>query len=257
MTPTGVTKTCLVTAIAIVACGMGGPCTQTPGPICTQQAVESIVLNLRDPDGNVVAAADAVFTVNGGSLGAAHCTGDCDRFTLIFEQTGRFDISVRSVGLVPRALSITVPSDAAGCHPVTQTSDVFFQRDTTIGVLSGGVWQAVNGAGQATILRFGVNGEPIGAMLTKHVNTGDTNLYIAYNNSRIRGVIGQPIIRATAPMPTRTNDIFDWSTTSAGWPAGFTDATMSPDLTTLTGTQLGDTIVYTRLSDSPAPLQAP
>lgn len=248
-------KALALVTIIVTACAMNGQCDQVPeGPDCTAESVPSVVLAIFGPDGAVVDAAEAVFAINGNLLFTAHCDGNCESFTLISDVVGTFDISVRSVGLSETILRVVVGLDEAGCHPVTQSRDVILPIDDTAGVLNG-AWSATNFAGQTRIIRFDVDGEPIGAILEEFVNTGDHNVYIAYNGAEIKGVVGEPIIHDTAPMPTRTGNIYDWTTTTNGFPLGFENALMAPDLDALDGMLLGIPIQYRRLDAIPVALQ--
>lgn len=234
---------------------MNGECDQVPMPgNCTAQSVPSVVLTVLGPNGAVVDAAEAVFSLNGGPPFTRLCDGACEAFVLASDVVGIFDISVRSVGLRETLLRVAVGPDAAGCHPVTQRRDVILPVDETAGVLYG-AWRATNFAGQTRTIRFGVDGSPVGAILGNFVNTGDMNVYIAYNGADIKGVVGEPIVRDTAPAPTRGGNIYNWTQTSAGFPLGFENALMSPDLNGLSGMLLGIPIQYQRLEGVPTALQ--
>ncbi len=242
-------------AMIFTVCAIDGQCDQVPvPPTCTAQSVPSVVLTVFGPDGSVVDAAEAVFVINGNLIFTASCDGNCESFVLLSDVVGVFDVSVRSVGLSETLLRIVVGSDAAGCHPVTQTRDVILPIDETAGILNG-AWSATNFAGQTRTIRFDVDGEPIGAILENFVNTGDMNVYIAYNGAEIKGEVGEPIVQDTALMPIRNGNIYDWTTTTGGFPLGFNNALMSTDLNGLSGILLGIPIQYRRLEAIPMALQ--
>jgi hypothetical protein len=128
---------------------------------------------------------------------------------------------------------------------------VILAADDTVGALSG-VWETDNLFGR-TMLRFGGQGEIIGAILFERTIGGDGNFYVSYNNRLIRGAPGQQIFAATAAEPTRNGDVFDFETTTVGSPVGFSNATMSDGSLTLAGTLLGQPVTYTRVADADVP----
>lgn len=248
-------KPVLLGMLIVPACGMNGDCSQVPGPggSCPPQAARSVILNITDAAGVPVPRAEVVYILNGGEPVSVSCAGNCDEFTIAIGRVGRFDIGVFSVGLAAQVLAVDVEGDETGCIPVTERPDVVMPADDTVAVLNG-VWAFTNIAGQVTAIRFGRFGEPIGAILTARVSTGDTNVYISYNGNPIAGVAGIPILQEAAPMPTRLGSVYDWTTTSAGFPIGFESAAMTADFGSMTGTLLGSPATYTRLGSIPPAL---
>jgi len=252
---------CLLLASALATTGMAGDCTGlnlpgTPGgTVCTQIAVPSVILDLVDENNDPIPLASIRFRINNGPWIEGGCDGNCTGLVLIFERVGAFNIEVAAPGRIPAARNLTIQIDAAGCHPVTERRTIVLPADDTVAALAG-AWRTVNFLGE-TILRFGDDGRIIGAILVDRIVSGDGNIYAAYNAQQIRGVPGQTFITDVADDPTRTGERFDFSTTTQSFPIGFTDATMSADFTTLTGTLSGLTVTYTRLEEIPEPLRDP
>jgi hypothetical protein len=241
------------------AVAMSGQCDQIiigpGGQVCTAQAVPSVVLSITDIDGNTVPVATTIFSIDGGFSFIGGCTGTCNSVILSFEAVGEFDIEVSSPGFLPSNRSVVVEVDEAGCHPVTEEVAVALERDETVGALHG-AWYTLNLYG-ASALRFGQEGEIIGAILYDRTIGGDGNFYIAYNGHQIRGAPGQQIISDNAPNPTRGGDIFDFRATTASMPVGFEGASISADYNTLTGMLEGVPATYSRMLETPEPLQDP
>ena len=240
---------------------MNGQCDgqALPGaPDCGSVGVPSIVVTVTDPDGATLPAATIAFTINGGRPFFTFCEGDCADFAIAFNATGRFDITASAPGRLPefRTATITSPDD---CSPETQAMTIALSPDDTVAVLAG-AWETNNLFGRS-ILRFGEDGEIIGAILFDRAISGDGNFYISYNHRPIRGVPGQLVASAFAQDPIRLGDRFDFSTQTLSFPVGFENATMSPNGLTLVGTLRGlppgTSVVYSRLSNIPEPLLAP
>jgi len=243
----------LAVALSLAACAIGGNC--GTGTACTAIAVPSVILRIVNPQGGVVPVAAATWRVNNVTGGLAECRGDCGDLTLAFEVVGQFDIQVTSPGYSAARLSVTVASDEAGCHPVTQQRTVTLQPDNSVAALAG-PWTTTNFLGR-TDLRFGEDGKIIGAIVYGQRPGGDRNYYVAYNGRSIRGASGQPIYNETATEPVRNGAAFTFFDVPQGVPVGFENAVMTADFQSLAGTLTGQPVVYTRLSEVPAPLRDP
>jgi len=234
---------------------MNGQCPQfrfgNDGQPCTLLAAASVQLNITDSLGVTVPFATIGFTVDGGPVFVGGCNGDCGNVVLAFELAGRFDIEVRALGFRPATRTVNVSLDDVGCHPVTQQVAVVLERDDTVALLAG-VWLTSSFFGD-TVLRFGDQGQIIGAIFYDQTIGGDGNFYVSYNGRPIRGVAGQPLQQEQAPEPTRVGDVFNWQTVTLGIPAGFQNAQMSADFQTLIGMLSGQAITYTRLSEAQIP----
>ena len=228
-----------------------------PGGVCTQQAVASVVVKVLDDKGQTVPFAVYRYRANGGQVVEGYCETTCGSLVLAFELLGRFDVEVTAPGFATADKSVTVVLDDAGCHPKTQVLTFLLVRDETVAALAG-VWYTQNFFGDM-VLRFGLDGKVIGAIFYDRTIGGDGNFYVSYNGRSIRGAPGQPLHSETAPDPTRTGNTFDFEVVTLGIPTGFTNATLSPDFLTLTGTLSGQPITYTRLSESeiPDPIRDP
>lgn len=222
------------------------------GNACTLIAVPSVVLNIRNAQGQVVPSAQARFRVGNGPTFTAGCNGDCGSFVLVYETVGTFNIEVSSIGQQPKTVQVGVSFDQARCHPVTKNVTVQLAADTTTAAL-GGVWRSTSGFFGESILRFGTSGEIIGAILLDRTIAGDGNFYIAYNGRSIRGAPGQQILAALAAEPTRVGNLFTFETTTLSIPVGFSNAVMSADFQTLNGTLGGQPASYRRLSETEIP----
>ncbi len=249
-------KILLLALLVMPSLALNGPCDQFDlgpgGQICTAIAVPSVVLTITGADGEAAPTATIAFTINGQMPSIGDCTGTCDDVVLAFEATGRFDIEVSSLGYVAGRRSVVVQLDGAGCHPVTEEITLVLERDQTVGVLSG-AWRTSNAWGTSD-LRFGANGEIIGAILYNQTAGGDGNFYVAYNGHNIRGVPGQFLFLEQAADPTRSGDVFNFVAASPTIPVGFENAILSADFYTLYGTLSGVPVTYTRLLDIPQPL---
>lgn len=235
----------------------GSVCRTNPGgQACTLIAVASVVLNIRDAENKPVPNATVVFKRNYDAPVTVTCNGNCDSVVLAYELPGHFEYRVTAGGYVAATGTADVYMDEVGCHVVGKTATVVLQRDTTIGVLFG-AWTYTNGAGQTTIIRFGEDGAPIGAILTNRVNTGDKNIYVRFNDKQIAGAPGQPIQFTSCQFPTRFTNIVQWGVIVVGVPIGFENATLATNFNSLTGTLLGGPVTYTRLAEIPAPLRDP
>lgn len=249
---------CLVLAVAACAAAEG-PCSLfeigSGGQICTTEAVPSVVLSIVDTEGEVVAAATIIYRIGSGVTNIGGCNGSCGSVVLAFEAAGRFDIEVWAVGYATATQTVVVELDAAECHPVTEELEIVLGRDETVGALAG-AWYTANMYGES-VLRFGGDGEIIGAILYDRTIGGDGNFYIAYNGRPIRGVAGQQIFQDTAPEPTRSGDVFAFRATTLGIPMGFENAAISADYNTLTGVLQGVAVTHSRLLEVPGPLLDP
>lgn len=230
---------------------MGGDCDGfnigPGGQPCTAIAVSSVVLDIRNAQNQVVQTATVSFSVDDGEIYSGTCNGNCGAFVLAFEEVGTFDINVKSLGLVPKDITVEVELDEAGCHPVTELVDISLAADNTVAALWG-VWRVTSSVYGDAILRFGEGGEIIGAILIDRTIAGDGNFYVQYNGKKIKGAAGQPIQSEIAPEPTRFGNFFNWSTTSLGSPVGFSNATMTSDFQNLSGMLQGTSVAYRRLS---------
>lgn len=221
------------------------------GRVCTAIAVASVVLNVTDAGGDPVPSATITFQVDGGMPVTGTCDGNCGQVVLAFEQVGQFDITIEAVGFLPTTRRVNVELDDAGCHPVTRNVTVTLAADTSVAVLAG-VWETNNFFGRA-MLRFGEDGEIVGAILFDRTIAGDGNFYIAYNGRSIRGAPGQSIFADNAPEPIRNANIFTWETMTLGSPVGFSNAEMSSDFQSLTGTLQNTPATYNRVSPADVP----
>jgi hypothetical protein len=228
-------------ASAALGLGMsGGDCGGLLGPggsTCPGTPVPSVILRITDAQGGILPTALIRFRVGSGPIYTGQCAGDCGAVRLASDTLGRFGIGVGSVGYLNGQAVVDVVADEGGCHPVTQNVTVKLDLDTSAGVLLG-AWRFSSIIGDS-ILRFGEQGEIIGAILLDRTIAGDRNFYIAYNGRRIRGVTGQPIIQATADEPTRNGNVYHFRTTTQSYPVGFENAVMSTDFQTLTGMLAG------------------
>lgn len=249
-------KSALLVICLLPFCAMNGNCggivIGPGGRVCTQIAVASVVLSVRNPSGQVVPTARATFRVGNSQEIISECNGNCGNFVIIYEVAGNFDIDVTSLGLIPENVKVAVSLDEAQCHPVTKSVTVFLDADPTTAALFG-VWRATSGVFGDSILRFGTNGEIIGAILIDRTIAGDGNFYISYNNRAIRGVPNQQIFQGFVQEPTRVGNLFTFETTSLGSPVGFSNASMSADFQTLSGTLGGQPVSYRRLSETEIP----
>lgn len=245
-------KALFITMLLFSALGTTGECGPVDdGSACPGTPVASVILNIVNTNGQTIPAATIVFTVNGGASFVGSCETNCDEVLLAQGVVGRFDIQVAAIGYATATRTVNVPAQEDSCHPVTQNVTIVMQEDTTVGVLFG-VWSTQTFAGQ-NLLRFGPNGEIVGAIFFDQRAGGDGNWYIEYNGHLIRGVAGQPITPATATDPVRTGDVFNFKTVTQGVLTGFETATLSADLNTLSGVLQGQAISYIRLPDAQIP----
>jgi len=240
---------------------MNGQCNGLPlpgAPDCGGVGVPSVVVTVTDQDGVTLPAATLAFTINGGQPFFTFCQGDCEAFSMAFNAVGDFDITVSAAGRLTEFRTVMVKS-LDECRPETQSLTIALSPNDTVAVLAG-AWETVNLFGRS-ILRFGAGGEIIGAILFDRTIAGDGNFYVSYNGRPIRGVPGQPVASAFAQEPIRIGDRFDFSTQTLGFPVGFQNAAMSANGLTLVGSlnglPPGTPVVYSRLSNIPAPLLDP
>ncbi|MBN2561640.1 MAG: hypothetical protein JXQ75_11990 [Phycisphaerae bacterium] len=253
------TRALLPVLLLLPTLATSGTCDQikigSDGQLCSSDPVASVVLAITDAEGETIPAATIVFSIDGGQSYIGGCTGNCDSVVLAFDAVGRFEIAVSALGYVTAEQSVVVEMDDVGCHPVTREVSMVLERDQTVGALSG-AWGTSNYYGDS-VLRFGDDGEIIGAILYRRTIGGDGNFYIAYNGRLIRGAPGQEMFSDNAPDPTRSGDTFHFRATTLSQPVGFENATISADYNTLTGMLQGVVVTYTRLSEIPEPLLDP
>ncbi|QOJ03039.1 MAG: carboxypeptidase regulatory-like domain-containing protein [Planctomycetia bacterium] len=247
-------------AMLLPALGMsGGQCGGFPFPPtgeCPGDPVPSVVLKVTNGAGQVLPTATVSFRVNNvGPFSGVCANGTCNGLVLALDTLGTFTIQVSAPGYLTANQTVTVVAAADGCHPVTQNITIPLQLDNTVAVLAG-AWESVNAYGR-TIIRFGSNGQVIGAILFDRTIAGDGNFYVAYNNRPIRGAPGQSIVLATANEPTRTLNTVNFVTTTLGYPVGFENAALAADFLSLQGMLAGVPVTYTRLSSIPGPLMDP
>lgn len=247
--------------MSLTAVGMDGQCNTAgfPGlPDCGLTSQPSVRLTVTDPEGNILPFASIAFSVNGGEAFAGSCLNQCRDFAIAFNAVGRFDILIGAPGYqtARRIVNVTSSDD---CNPDTEDLIVVLSVDDTVAALAG-AWEATTLFGDI-MLRFGTDGEIIGAILFDRTIAGDGNFYVSYNDRPIRGVPGQPIAFIAATDPTRTGDLFDFTADTLGVPIGFAGARMDAGFATLTGGQPGAPpgflVTYTRLADIPDPLGDP
>ncbi|MFQ5501375.1 MAG: carboxypeptidase-like regulatory domain-containing protein [Phycisphaerae bacterium] len=253
-------RSILLLLLILTTTGMNGQCdtTSLPGvPDCGLTGQPSVRLTVTDSEGNVLPFANIAFSVNGGEVFVGSCTNECRDFAIAFNAVGRFDILVGAPGYQTSRRMVDV-SSSDDCNPDTEDLIVVLSLDNTVAALAG-AWEGTTLFGDI-VLRFGTDGEIIGAILFDRTIAGDGNFYISYNDRPIRGVPGQPIAFIAASDPTRTGDIFDFTADTLGVPVGFEGARMDAGFATLTGLQPGSPgfpVTYTRLADIPEPLQDP
>jgi len=258
-------KACALVVCAVMTVGMNSavcdainmPPPTNPG--CMPQGVPSITLTVSDVFGFILPTANISFTVDDQNLVSGSCINGCEEFALDFDTLGEYDIFVSAPGYEPRTLIVNVTSND-DCTPDTEERIVVLEEDPTVGAIAG-AWRANTVFGTIDI-RFGNNGQAIGAILYDRVAGGDGNIYISYNGIPIRGVSGQQIATESVQNPTRNGDIFNFNGTALGVPAGFLDAQLTDDFASLVGVQPGAAnqfinVTYNRLGDIPLPLQDP
>ncbi|QDV91675.1 hypothetical protein RAS2_27790 [Phycisphaerae bacterium RAS2] len=252
--------TLILLALLLPALGMsGGQCggfSFPPTGECPGDPVPSVVLKVTNGAGQVLPIASISFRVNSVGPFTGICSdGMCNGMVLALDTLGTFSIQVSAPGYLTANHSVTVVAAADGCHPVTQNITIPLQLDNTVAVLAG-AWESTNAYGR-TIIRFGNNGQVIGAILFDRTIAGDGNFYVAYNNRPIRGAPGQSVVLATANEPTRTLNTVNFVTTTLGYPVGFENAALSADFLSLQGMLAGVPVTYARLSSIPGPLMDP
>ena len=249
----------LLLALIVPVGGMNGDCDLQgfpgiPDPGCTQAGTASVRITVLDADDEVVPFATIAFTVDGSQVRVTSCDGNCSDYPIAFNATGLFDIAVGSPIFEASTQTVTVEA-LDECTPDTEELVFVLTRDTSVAVLQG-AWLTTNLFGQS-ILRFGEQGEIIGAILFDRTIAGDGNFYISFNNRPIRGVAGQAIGSILAGEPTRTGDRFDFVADVFGSPVGFEEGAMSEDGFFLAGTLSMTAVLYERLADIPEPLRDP
>lgn len=227
-----------------------------PTDTCPGDDVPSVILRIQDASNNVLTNASTRFRINGGQWYYGACTGTCNEVKLVYEITGTINIEVSAPGYLTASHTTTVVKETNGCHPVTKSLTITMQRDLTVGALAG-AWVTTQSFFGHMALRFNSEGKIVGAILYDRTIAGDRNLYVEFNGRQIVGVSGQPIYPETATEPTRGGDIFNFTATTLSQPIGFTNAAISTDYNTLTGTLNGAPITYVRLQTIPNALQSP
>ncbi|MCB9857743.1 MAG: hypothetical protein H6818_18830 [Phycisphaerales bacterium] len=254
--------------LVLIAClplasGMNGNCDgiMLPGnPTCGTSNVPAVQLTIVNDVGQTLPYASIAFAVDQGQYYVGTCNNNCSDFAIAYDVSGRFDISVIAPGYQQDNRVVNVGTEADECTPVTQDIIVVLKKDTTVAVLAG-AWRAQTVFGTID-LRFGDNGEAIGAILYDRTVAGDGNFYVSYNGSPIKGVAGQEIAVQNVNDPTRVGDIFNFDGQALGVPVGFVDAQLSTDFYLLSGAQPGAQsqglfVTYSRLTDIPTALQSP
>lgn len=243
--------------------GMNGTCAGIDLPIgnnCGTSDVPSVEVSVVTENGDTLPAATIAFSVNGSQYYVGSCNGDCKNFAIAYDIAGQFNVSVYAPGYQQQNRVVNVGTESDDCTPVTENEVFVMQEDTTVAVLAG-AWRAQSVYGKID-LRFGNNGEAIGAILYDRTVAGDGNFYVSYNGNPIKGVSGQDIAVQAVADPTRVGDVFNFNGQALGVPIGFVDAQLSTDFTQLSGGQPGAQsqglfVTYTRLSSIPDALQAP
>lgn len=260
MNPT-VRSLLLLTACLPLAAGMNGNCDgfMLPDvPTCGTSDVPAVQLTIVNDAGQTLPFASIAFAVDQGQYYVGNCNNDCSDFAIAYDVSGRFDIAVIAPGYQQDNRIVNVGTEDDECTPVTQDIIVVLKEDTTVAVLAG-AWRAQTVFGTID-LRFGTQGEAIGAVLYDRTIAGDGNFYVSYNGSPIKGVAGQEIAVQAVNDPTRVGDVFNFNGQVLGVPVGFVDAVLSDDFLALSGAQPGAQsqglfVTYTRLADIPTPLQ--
>ena len=246
-------KTLSLLLLALPCLALSGQCNDNP--LCTGAAVAAVILKITDSLGNTIPYATTSFLLNSAGPFTGSCDGTCNSVILAYDASGKFEITVAAPGYVSAHQTVNVALDAAGCHSVTQNLTVVLPVDSTVGALNG-AWYSDNAYGAST-LRFGEQGQIIGAILYDRTVAGDHNFYFAYNGRQIRGAAGQQTWPDTAPEPTRNGNIFHFRANPVNSPIGFENATLSSDYMTLTGMLNGTAATWTRWKEIPTPLQDP
>lgn len=254
-------KLAALSAIALPALGMDGQCAipgLPDGPGCDPVDTPSVRVTVTNQTGDLPRLATIVFRVNGSQPALIDCDNGCVETPIAFGAIGRFEILVTAPGYLDARRTVDVVS-SDGCRPQTQDVIIVMSPDETVAALAG-AWHGVTLFGEIS-LRFGEQGEIIGAILFDRTIAGDGNFYISYNNRPIRGVPGQNIAFLSATDPTRSGDFFTFVADTLGVPVGFQNARLSEDFLELTGRQPGTPdgffVTYERLAGIPEPLQDP
>lgn len=251
------TKSIALVLAVIALGGAGADCDFMPDEddSCGDAGIPSVRIKITGEADSVVPFADVRYRFNSTTVVDFACDGTCGEVLLAFDTVGRFDITLRAPGYERLDRTIFVKLDEDDCHPDTEDWVAELTLDDTVGALAG-AWYTANVYGES-VLRFGDDGEIIGAILYDRQAGGDGNFYIAYNGNEIRGASGQQTQFSLAPAPTRTNDKFDFETTTLSFPIGFSDATMSDQHRKLSGSLTNIPVFYTRLKEIPEPLRDP
>lgn len=253
----------LVMTACLPLAGMDGSCAGIDLPIgnnCGTSNVPAVRVTIVNENGDTLPYATIAFSIDGSEYFVGACDGECEDFTIAYDVAGRFNISVISPGYQQVDRTTNVATESDDCTPVTEDLIFVLSEDTTVSALAG-AWRAQSVFGTID-LRFGPDGEAIGAILYDRTAAGDGNFYISYNNSPINGAAGQQITVQAVNDPTRVGDVFNFNGEAAGVPVGFIDAVMSADFFQLSGLQpraqtSGIFVTYTRLTSIPAALQTP
>lgn len=223
---------------------------------CDFENKPAIRLTVTNEDGDILNGF-FVSATRGSQSATTVCESSCQNFPIGVNMFGTFNLTIRRGGYVQAQRQVAVGTND-NCNPITQNVIVVLSEDDTVASLFG-AWRAETLYGRID-LRFGEEGEIIGAILYDRTIAGDGNFYVSYNNRPIRGVAGQDIAAIAANDPTRNGDVFTFVADTLGVPVGFQDALMTASFDSLTGAQpgaMGFTVTYERLDAVPVPLQDP
>ncbi len=248
-------------ALVLPGLGMDGQCAIPgipDGAGCDPLDTPSVRVTVTNDTGDLLPRATIAFRVNGSQPAFITCNGGCVQTPIAFGTVGRFEIVVTAPGYLDGHRTVDVIS-TDGCRPQTQDLIIVMSEDESVAALAG-AWHGDTLFGEIS-LRFGEQGEIIGAILFDRTIAGDGNFYISYNNRPIRGVPGQDIAFLSATDPTRSGDLFTFVADTLGVPVGFQNAGMSEDFFMLSGRQPGTPegffVTYERLAGIPEALQDP
>ncbi|HWL94909.1 MAG TPA: hypothetical protein VNT79_15425, partial [Phycisphaerae bacterium] len=141
----------------------------------------AILLSITTDNGDIVARSRVSVRRNGGAVSVGGCHEDfpCEEFPIGINLFGRFDIEVAPAGYAIESRTVNVGS-SDNCNPTTEDVIIVVTPDATVAALAG-AWRTTNNFG-TTDIRFGDDGEIIGAIQYDRQVEGDGNFYIAYNN---------------------------------------------------------------------------
>ena len=108
------------TALLLPACDTG--------TACTEIAVASVTLEVIDAETDApLPEAEVSFTLDGGDAQAPAET-DGNRFTLAYEETGLFAVTVTADGYEQFEAEYDIVLDEDGCHPVGESDTIELAR---------------------------------------------------------------------------------------------------------------------------------